>query len=57
MLSNLVQGIALDVAGLGLIGSGIYCAITGKSAAVYTPLFTLGGTYLGLKIGTASSAS
>ena len=48
-ISALVQSIALDVAGVGLLASGVYCVISGKAAAVSVPLFTFGGTYLGYK--------
>jgi hypothetical protein len=56
-LSTLIQTVALDLAGLGMLGAGAYCAITGKPATVYTPLFTLGGAYLGLKVGATTTTT
>ena len=48
-IAAVVQSVALDVAGVGLLASGVYCVIAGKPSAVSVPLFTLGGTYLGYK--------
>jgi hypothetical protein len=49
-VQTFAQSVALDLAGLGLLAAAAYCAVAGKSAAVYTPMFTLGGTYLGYKL-------
>jgi len=45
------QALAFDLAGLGLIGSGVYCLVTGKGGnGAPTALLTAGGVYLGVKI-------
>lgn len=52
-MTALIQSIALDVAGLGLLGAGAYCLITGRGgAAAPSTLFGLGGTYIGVKVAT-----
>lgn len=55
----LIQSIALDLAGLGLLGAGAYCLITGRGgAAAPSTLFGLGGTYVGFKVaGTVTATS
>ena len=49
-LSTLLNSAAMDVAGLGVTGAACWAAATGKSPAVYTPMFTFGGIYLGKKV-------
>jgi hypothetical protein len=57
-MGALIQSIALDVAGLGLLGAGAYSLITGKGGtAAATSLMTLGGGYLGYKVSVATSSS
>lgn len=48
-LTNVLNSAALDIAGLGFIGAGIYLAIAGSDQAAQTVLFGLGGSYLGAK--------
>jgi hypothetical protein len=55
-MGALIQSIALDVAGLGLLGAGAYSLITGKGGtAAATSLMTLGGGYLGYKVSVATA--
>lgn len=50
----LIQSIALDIAGLGLLGAGAYSLITGTGGTdAATALMTLGGGYLGYKVASA----
>jgi hypothetical protein len=51
----LIQSIALDIAGLGLLGAGAYSLITGTGGTdAATALMTLGGGYLGYKVAAAT---
>lgn len=52
----LIQSIALDVAGLGLLGAGAYSLITGQGGAdAATALLGLGGGYLGYKVAASTT--
>lgn len=52
----LIQSIALDIAGLGLLGAGAYSLITGMGGAdAATALMTLGGGYLGYKVAASTT--
>ena len=45
-----INSIALDIAGLGLLGAGAYCLVTGKGGSgAPAALLGLGGGYLGFK--------
>lgn len=55
---QLIQNVALDIAGLGLLGAGAYCLITGKGGAgAPATLFGLGGTYVGVKVAGTTTAT
>jgi hypothetical protein len=57
-MGSLINSIALDVAGLGLLGAGAYSLVSGKGGtAAATSLMTLGGTYLGYKATTMTASS
>ena len=52
----LIQSIALDIAGLGLLGAGAYSLITGTGGTdAATALIGLGGGYLGYKVAASTS--
>lgn len=51
-----IQSIALDIAGLGLLGAGAYSLITGTGGTdAAATLMTLGGGYLGYKVAAATT--
>ena len=57
-VTNLVRALALDVAGLGLLGAGTYSLITGKGGAgAPTTLLSLGAAYLGVKVSAVATAT
>lgn len=49
-LSNLVNTIAFDIAGLGFIGAAIYSGIFTKDTTATTTFVGLGAAYLGVKV-------
>lgn len=52
----LIQSVALDIAGLGLLGAGAYSLITGTGGTdAAAALMTLGGSYLGFKVAAATT--
>lgn len=53
-MKTLVQSLAFDVAGLGLLAAGTFALLTGKPTAA-AELLPLGGAYLGVKVGASTT--
>lgn len=51
-----IQTLALDIAGLGLLGAGAYALVSGHGGeAASAALLSLGGGYLGYKVAASTT--